>query len=99
DSRCLHSFPTRRSSDLELRARELSNLIRRNGTGNGEARLSVNVEHPGSALLSREVRGQESHFRKGGRCQDARRSRSSALHRSLRSEEHTSELQSLAYLV
>src|SRR5207253_8431216 len=25
---------------------------------------SVNVEHPGSALLSREVRGQESHFRR-----------------------------------
>ena len=48
----------------ELRAREVSNLIRRNGTGNGEARLSVNVEHPGSALLSREVRGQESHFRR-----------------------------------
>src|SRR5206468_7315648 len=47
------------SSDLEV-----SNLIRRNGTGNGEARLSVNVEHPGSALLSREVRGQESHFRR-----------------------------------
>jgi len=48
----------------ELRAGEVSNPIRRSGTGNGEARLSVNVEHPGSALLSREVRGQESHLRR-----------------------------------
>jgi TonB family protein len=51
----------------ELHAGEVSNPIRRNSThpGNSEAHLSVNVEHPRSALpLSREVRGGESHLRR-----------------------------------
>src|SRR2546429_2513589 len=113
----------------ELRAREVSNLIRRNGTGNGEARLSVNVEHPGSALLSREVRGQESHFRRNPVPLKSEARLSVNLHQNaraavpvsrelraggesqprnlapvkrdarLRSEEHTSELQSRLHLV
>src|SRR5205823_12879339 len=79
--RDLHSFPTRRSSDLASTARVTSRL-----------RLAL--------VPPTAERGEVASFSARART---RASSCEASHRSLnnphRSEEHTSELQSLAYLV
>src|SRR5205823_9213505 len=87
--RHLHSFPTRRSSDLEVRRRRERSRGRRS------------VRHPrgdlDQAFHAAERLGQLEELRScdqrdrflGRLCEE----------RDHRSEEHTSELQSLAYLV
>src|SRR5205823_14830807 len=82
----LHSFPTRRSSDLEWLDGEAS---RRRPAAKPKRRVEPTCCQP---LLRRDSRTPRRSCRPR-RCPSARRPRSS------RSEEHTSELQSLAYLV
>src|SRR5205823_9293021 len=93
----LHSFPTRRSSDLRDSALALDNTLRHTGLEDqpfllrdrfqalGRLLVGGRLEHiHGAALADGEV--ELVGLRRG---QDEDR----------RSEEHTSELQSLAYLV
>src|SRR5205823_14800017 len=81
--RDLHSFPTRRSSDLQ--EREAARSVPDQSTGlNDQTELNVTVYNSNIALV-RDVRNlvlPAGTFRL-----------------KFRSEEHTSELQSLAYLV
>src|SRR5205823_14117626 len=89
--RDLHSFPTRRSSDLERGAAAPAQY----GNGFPELRALAAPDRcgkcglwPGSALAQR--------------CRKKSAADGSVGHRAngkIRSEEHTSELQSLAYLV
>src|SRR5687767_15649000 len=79
--RDLHSFPTRRSSDLRVAAAD--------GSGLEEARESAPGRGPRCAGSVRpRRRGAARLYAAGVRRRDR-----------ARSEEHTSELQSLAYLV
>src|SRR5205823_14753832 len=92
--RALHSFPTRRSSDLVLAHRRAQRgqriwLDRADGLGPGPGRRAR--EHD-REHLRQPVAGGE-----GGEARAAGVHRSGKI--SARSEEHTSELQSLAYLV
>src|SRR5205823_14535583 len=88
DHRDLHSFPTRRSSDLVQRQ-----LWRRVARANDAGYPSEDIGAPVVGQRSDPAHGgdvvEHSLRRRGLRCGDA----------DLRSEEHTSELQSLAYLV
>src|SRR5205823_14435767 len=95
----LHSFPTRRSSDLLVQSPQgrFPNRL-----APGTAKRDVSLAPMGKprvhiAMLPLRGRFRQSH-------DDIGRLRLSPLHLgqvawSLRSEEHTSELQSLAYLV
>src|SRR5205823_13382819 len=76
----LHSFPTRRSSDLRLLLGELERPVRRRLRQAEDADPDEQEQGPGTGL--REPRQQPE---RGDHVD--------------RSEEHTSELQSLAYLV
>src|SRR5205823_13989510 len=83
--RDLHSFPTRRSSDLE-RIDEVEHAVR-------SAHPVLDVDQHGAARRGRIVDVHREHV-------DARLPLYQGLRGSrARSEEHTSELQSLAYLV
>src|SRR5205823_7469025 len=93
----IYSFPTRRSSDLSL------------VTGSGcvtstfglPARMVSNLQGGGevlAAVLSEQALSEE-HAEPDGRSFAIGGVRSHALLSESRSEEHTSELQSLAYLV
>src|SRR5205823_11993424 len=93
--RALHSFPTRRSSDLTVL------LLGETGTGKGliakaihnasvrkdKAFITLNCAAIPTGLLESELYGHEKGAFTG------------AVSQKLRSEEHTSEHQSLAYLV
>src|SRR5205823_14853622 len=95
--RYVHPFPTRRSSDLLLRSE-------RNLRRDFELRLRLRLPEPAATNVAL------AHGSSGTRCADSghrggagkffARARGARLRRDLeRSEEHTSELQSLAYLV
>src|SRR5205823_14286700 len=92
--RALPSFPTRRSSDLWLRGVELS-------------RFDVDLGRRSVALGALRLRGPEVWVRRTGSeltipglaAGPTAPSDEAAWTVTLRSEEHTSELQSLAYLV
>src|SRR5205823_13352788 len=91
--RVLPSFPTRRSSDL-MQVFDLENkwtLVTAL-----EAHLREGGQDAGFARLRAERREGVRPFLKTQEMQKHRRPR---LWRQVRSEEHTSELQSLAYLV
>src|SRR5205823_13689714 len=87
--RDLHSFPTRRSSDLRPGETTISNHQRQI-----KKLLGRPANDPGRSCAQHETL-----------CQQSRRSLASAYppkgtaNAPIRSEEHTSELQSLAYLV
>src|SRR5205823_7966916 len=84
----LHSFPTRRSSDLALPA---------GGDPGGERSL---VGFSGAHRAPRALRdGPSRSIPTIGPEESTRPSSLTRFHENLRSEEHTSELQSLAYLV
>src|SRR5205823_12966982 len=90
--RALHSFPTRRSSDLSHRtARQRSAVAASLGArGTAATHRTARVFNPETipdALWSAAVQLPTDH------------GRATAVFTSMRSEEHTSELQSLAYLV
>src|SRR5205823_13124582 len=91
----LHSFPTRRSSDLLVTASRQQCL---NCSSIGRARTAPgNIGKP-----QRNKRSSHSTYRKAACTFSGVHSASNALTfrpSALRSEEHTSELQSLAYLV
>src|SRR5206468_10223671 len=82
----LHSFPTRRSSDL---------LAKRRRERSAKAGKPRNRREVGERLLPQRL---EAHPR-GDRLCAERRGRRHAKPRQLRSEEHTSELQSRSDLV
>src|SRR5205823_13100559 len=84
DHRDLHSFPTRRSSDL----RTVSGVTLRN------VRRILRVFHTQRASMAARIA-----LRHSGPAEDVRASSIPASTADERSEEHTSELQSLAYLV
>src|SRR5205823_13693653 len=98
-SRNLHSFPTRRSSDLEIAVNGTATLI---GRGRHYCDSSVNflplAHENGECLLKVFAESQNTSF------VSSHHGNLSAFHVSTReemhyrSEEHTSELQSLAYL-
>src|SRR5205823_14245068 len=89
DPRDLRSFPTRRSSDLVVAGREVEEAVAAFAVG-GEGARDVGA-------LDRHSGARES---KAGGVSDAAGDDSSRdLSQGRRSEEHTSELQSLAYLV
>src|SRR5205823_9231296 len=83
--RDLHSFPTRRSSDLDARPARRLPLVR-------EPEL-----HGRARAADGEVAADRLHAPSVSLVRDLGRDRRDR--RRLRSEEHTSELQSLAYLV
>src|SRR5205823_13298669 len=87
--RLLHSFPTRRSSDLS-RARTYAPCFRTGGFSSSTRRSRSSRRGSCSRTLRRG-----SQARSPG-CSSRE---CPSLARSSRSEEHTSELQSLAYLV
>src|SRR5205823_14873250 len=95
----LHTFPTRRSSDL-VRQR-VRGLCRAREVRDGSRAQQGSDDLPAAV---RHERVPEAADRRGI-CDDVQRARAGARieepeHRqALRSEEHTSELQSLAYLV
>src|SRR5205823_8979871 len=97
--RHLHSFPTRRSSDLYVRQRA-DDLLRiaadlpRGLRHALELRCGRCIITERNIELLGEARGEFRGALLAGAADDHRRAR--AL-RGLRSEEHTSELQSLAY--
>src|SRR5205823_13114971 len=97
DHRDLHSFPTRRSSDLALgRASRIvpSRTIASSlGLGSGDLLVERMGCRPWNAPEGAPPSGPGSH---GNACTRALQVRDLA---DPRSEEHTSELQSLAYLV
>src|SRR5205823_11200666 len=86
--RALHSFPTRRSSDLPVVTRALAMLRRMRSLG----ALASSRSSQNDASCSCRI---TSAFGKTARPSSS----TSPLEWSGRSEEHTSELQSLAYLV
>src|SRR5205823_14360193 len=89
DHRDLHSFPTRRSSDL-IRAADR------------QAAAGLEVPRPGGAGAPHDLDGAGDHRVRYRRGRSVRAGQGVALggrQAHLRSEEHTSELQSLAYLV
>src|SRR5207253_7220619 len=90
DFRCSPSFPTRRSSDLLVLATP--------GIPDSRVALSGRIEGDDSAVASKTSgRIAEIRFREGDSVNTTNRC---ALARSrLRSEEHTSELQSRGHLV
>src|SRR5205814_7322133 len=93
--RYLHSFPTRRSSDLEQGRSEVAPLSRSVGEGLGMRARTVifrkAVPRGEGEFLSGSQVGNRIRRRFRGRRRDRRRVK--------RSEEHTSELQSLRHLV
>src|SRR5205823_14731414 len=84
----LHSFPTRRSSDLRDRKDRAARLARQH-----------HDPKAGDARDLRHVRGQRNGVIVVQRRSRASPALGSICWRASRSEEHTSELQSLAYLV
>src|SRR5205823_11328495 len=90
----LHSFPTRRSSDLALEAayREVRELDR----ADGDAAEGAGAEG-GDRAVSTSAAVQEERAAAALISQDVAQKVSLCVR--IRSEEHTSELQSLAYLV
>src|SRR5687767_15676466 len=80
DPRDLHSFPTRRSSDLRQRAAEARPRDSRESSRRARARTTSQRRRPGGTSTPERLDGAKSAS-------------------AFRSEEHTSELQSLAYLV
>src|SRR5205823_13945673 len=93
--RDLHSFPTRRSSDLDVRA----HVRKKRGNGFGgspNSLIGIAKPEPGLAVGAHEPYCDWRPQFTGSRTADASLTR---LSRICRSEEHTSELQSLAYLV
>src|SRR5205823_15020881 len=90
--RSLPSFPTRRSSDLVIRLRLVIDADEE------LARVVHNIREP--RLLLRSIdRNHSFDARAVGQLQDRQLLDDGDLHVDDRSEEHTSELQSLAYLV
>src|SRR5205823_7631245 len=85
----LHSFPTRRSSDLHL----LAVAVDRDRPP--QERADHEVGDPALVLHAELARAADAAHAEDGRRQPVQAS--VLLH--VRSEEHTSELQSLAYLV
>src|SRR5205823_13411802 len=99
DLRDLHSFPTRRSSDLPDTIVDLGipmpDDVVRGSLGHAERALAVARVLAHALLLGpgeERARDQRAHNDQGDDREGER-------HAALRSEEHTSELQSLAYLV
>src|SRR5205823_14528465 len=93
----LHSFPTRRSSDLSMRhclARRTSSAgmsLKESPAANCASCLAAVFGTGGFWRFNDETLANERRTQ--------RRSYSSNISTTVRSEEHTSELQSLAYLV
>src|SRR5690606_41594974 len=97
DARALHSFPTRRSSDLRFASAvcELPGLAAISASTVSEpvgrpCGADTTIDRADSAFLSRRTRGPTD---------PSRMPQSSFLPTALRSEEHTSELQSRENLV
>src|SRR5205823_14929586 len=95
----LPPFPTRRSSDLEVAGPGRGHAAARGGdrerVGRRRVRLAAAAHLPGEREAG--AGGQRLAGRQRERVRDGRRGAAVAL-QDLRSEEHTSELQSLAYL-
>src|SRR5205823_14164731 len=93
----LHSFPTRRSSDLARRGDADA------GREGGRGAADPDEEREGGKAEKGERREGGEAGEAGQACgrqaREGEATAEAALHPSSRSEEHTSELQSLAYLV
>src|SRR5205823_7460448 len=98
-SRDLHSFPTRRSSDLVAGREGDAQLLRGAAGGGPAARAGVLWRQRSLAAGARAVVvGVQLLRRAARRGRHLRPQRGDAARARARSEEHTSELQSLAYL-
>src|SRR5438093_7868179 len=93
DHRDLHSFPTRRSSDLGVRndLDEPAAVVQAAEVGQRVREAEVG-EHPRRSSREQDVPDEPDHVREQDRVPEADE-------RVIRSEEHTSELQSLTNLV
>src|SRR5438045_486350 len=91
----LHSFPTRRSSDLGAERRIPGEPLELERGGRRAAR----ERHGRRRHDQRELRGHDQLSRKFDRNHDHGHGRRRDTHHDPRSEEHTSELQSLRHLV
>src|SRR5205823_14478558 len=95
----LHSFPTRRSSDLTIRSRldlaqaTLAARKYREALAYATEVLALDPGHVGAQKIRDQARATLD--RRDAAIADANRRTAAG---DLRSEEHTSELQSLAYL-
>src|SRR5262245_64280477 len=91
--RDLHSFPTRRSSDLDYGARQYSNVSSAEGKQQRIEMVAAESQDPAAARGS----GRRSRVAKQTVVELRGIRAGATLYR--RSEEHTSELQSLRHLV
>src|SRR5205823_13496415 len=94
----LHSFPTRRSSDLDCSIRSTDLRLLRRST-NAFRSLRLNEPRPGERFPVERRLYAGIAIRPGDLLDPAARQMLVHLYAAVRSEEHTSELQSLAYLV
>src|SRR5205823_10043856 len=93
----LHSFPTRRSSDLSSTDREDYHQARADHDPRGHSEQIDHRRDEDEAAADTEKDGEHPGEEAEGEGRDGRKIESRAV--ETRSEEHTSELQSLAYLV
>src|SRR5205823_9820335 len=96
--RCLHSFPTRRSSDL-VQEREDEESDDRNAAQEVPPERRVEDRLQRGASAQRELGEDVRNFEEAPREQEVPVGDDQFRQLRTRSEEHTSELQSLAYLV
>src|SRR5690606_41994860 len=94
----LHTFPTRRSSDLKLEM--LDDSQQELEAAQQEQRARVSQERESLGGLQRELSGLEKQLQTDlGRRASLEALQQAALEKETRSEEHTSELQSRENLV